>query len=134
MPPSMSIKNPEELRQAFKKLDKLTQTSYLKAAVTAGMMPIQNQVIENAPRLTSTYVRSIHNEITIAEPMHCEGVIGTNSPYAMRLEFGFNDTDSLGRTYHQPPQPHWRPAFDERKADAVQEMGDSLKDILTSLL
>jgi hypothetical protein len=130
----MQIKNPEDLTRAFKKLDQLTQTRYLSAAVTAGMMPIQNRVIDLAPRVTSTYVRSIHHEIAIAQPDYCEGVIGTNLPYGMRLEFGFNDTDSLGREYHQPAQPHWRPAFDEKRGEAVQEMGDSLNDILMSLI
>jgi hypothetical protein len=34
----------------------------------------------------------------------------TSSPYGPRLEYGFTGTDSLGRNYHQPPFPHWRPA------------------------
>lgn len=39
--------------------------------------------------------------------------VGTNAVQGRRLEFGFNGTDSLGRTYNQPPFPHARPAFDE---------------------
>ena len=130
----MKIKNPEELARAFKKLDQLTQTRYLQAAVIAGMQPIQNRVIDLAPRLTSDYVRSIHTEIAVSSPDYCEGVIGTNKPQSMRLEFGFNDTDSLGREYHQPPKPHWRPAFDEKRGEAVDEMAASLNDILMSLV
>lgn len=37
--------------------------------------------------------------------------IGTNLPYGPRLEWGFSGTDSLGRTYHQPPFPHVQPAL-----------------------
>lgn len=134
MPPSMQIKDAKALQQAFKKLDQLTQTRYLEAAVMAGMLPIENRVIDLAPRLTSTYVRSIHHEITVSRPKYCEGTIGTNLPYGMRLEFGFNDTDSLGREYHQPAKPHWRPAFDEKRKEAVSEMSDSLHAILMQLV
>lgn len=38
---------------------------------------------------------------------------GSSAPFAMRLEYGFHGTDSLGRVYHQNPLPHWRPASDE---------------------
>lgn len=36
----------------------------------------------------------------------------TTSPQARRLEDGFIGVDSLGRHYHQPPYPAWRPAVD----------------------
>jgi hypothetical protein len=37
--------------------------------------------------------------------------IGNIVPYAMRLEFGFTGTDSLGRVYAQPPFPAAGPAM-----------------------
>lgn len=37
--------------------------------------------------------------------------IGTDLPYGRRLEFGFTGTDSLGRSYNQPPFPHVQPAL-----------------------
>lgn len=39
--------------------------------------------------------------------------VGTNQPQGWRLEKGFFGTDSLGRTYNQPPYPHFGPAVDE---------------------
>lgn len=39
--------------------------------------------------------------------------IGTNVEYARRLELGFVGTDSLGRTYNQPPYPFLVPALNE---------------------
>lgn len=39
--------------------------------------------------------------------------VGTEAPQGPRLEFGFVGTDSLGRTYDQPPFPHVGPAVDE---------------------
>lgn len=44
------------------------------------------------------------------------GTVGTNAPQARRLEFGFAGTDSLGRTYAQPPFPHAGPAVHDREA------------------
>lgn len=32
-----------------------------------------------------------------------------------RLEYGYSGTDSLGRLYHQPPFPHFRPALEEMR-------------------
>lgn len=40
-----------------------------------------------------------------------EAVVGTNKPQGRRLEYGFVGTDSIGRTYNQPPYPHFRPAL-----------------------
>jgi hypothetical protein len=40
-------------------------------------------------------------------------VVGTEAVQGPRLEFGFVGTDSLGRTYNQPPYPHVGPAIDE---------------------
>jgi hypothetical protein len=40
-------------------------------------------------------------------------VAGTNSPQARRLEEGFFDTDSAGRTYRQRAYPHVAPAARE---------------------
>lgn len=54
---------------------------------------------------------------------------GTNKPQGRRLEFGFTGTDSLGRTYDQPPYPHVGPAFDEigpEFVDAAQKLVRSI--------
>jgi len=41
------------------------------------------------------------------------GKIGSDLPYAARLEFGFRDTDSLGRRYNMAPRPWLRPSFEK---------------------
>jgi hypothetical protein len=38
--------------------------------------------------------------------------VGTDRAQANRLERGFVGTDSIGRTYDQPPYPHHGPAVD----------------------
>jgi len=64
---------------------------------------------------TGTLRRSVHVEMT-SEGLRQVALIGTNAPYARRLELGFIDKDSLGRVYHQNPQPRWRPAWDANLA------------------
>lgn len=34
------------------------------------------------------------------------------SPQSNRLEYGFVGEDAMGRMYHDPPRPHFRPTFD----------------------
>lgn len=36
----------------------------------------------------------------------------TTHPAGHRLEYGFVGIDAIGRSYHDPPRPHWRPAED----------------------
>ena len=63
----------------------------------------------NAP--TGNYRRSI-NRRTTRLAFQSIGMVGTNAPQALRLEFGFQGTDALGRSYNQPAYPHFGPALD----------------------
>lgn len=38
--------------------------------------------------------------------------LATDAPQGRRLEWGFSGTDSIGRSYNQPPFPHVEPAID----------------------
>lgn len=38
-------------------------------------------------------------------------VITSTAEQSHRLEYGFTGVDSLGRSDHQPPRPHFRPAL-----------------------
>lgn len=66
------------------------------------------------PRLqTGNYVRSMNLRMQWIEGGPTASV-GSNAPQGPRLEHGFYDTDSLGRSYEQPPYEHWGPALDHR--------------------
>lgn len=82
-----------------------------RAAVKLAGQALANDVKKVAPYKTGTYRRSIHVEMG-TEGLHPVALVGTDVPYGRRLEFGFMGTDSLGRQYHQPPRPHWRPTWD----------------------
>jgi hypothetical protein len=62
------------------------------------------------PRVqTGDYRRSINLDIAGVRGS-VSATVGTNRPQGRRLEFGFNGTDSAGRSYNQPPLPHFGPA------------------------
>ena len=58
--------------------------------------------------------------------MIVDGKVVNPSPQTRRLEYGFVGTDSLGRQYHQPAFPHFRPAL----ATVSQEFRGSLGRII----
>lgn len=96
------------------------------ACLNAGARVLLNEVVPNAPYLTGTYRRSIRAE----EVSKTELVVGSDVPYARRLEFGFVGVDKRGRHYHQAPQPHWRPALAYKRAAIVGEMADAAWDLI----
>lgn len=55
--------------------------------------------------------------------------VGTNAPQGQRLENGFVGTDSLGRTYNQPPYAHVGPAVQETEPEFVRELTDRAVDL-----
>lgn len=64
---------------------------------------------------TGEYIDSFYFEVNDQVAAGGEGAtvdVGTDAPQALRLEYGFVGTDSAGRTYDQPPFPHWGPAMD----------------------
>lgn len=78
---------------------------------------LQTRVKANAsgrpgPRAPSgDYRRGIGLEFDFSG-LTSRATVGTNAPQGRRLEWGFHGTDSLGRTYAQPPYPHFGPAVD----------------------
>lgn len=75
----------------------------------------------NAP--TGDYRRSITHEYGYDLGVYYAEV-GTNAPQGRRLEFGFNGQDSLGRSYNQPPYPHFGPAVDEIEPLFLDALGE----------
>ena len=86
----------DEMDKGVTKAVKLTANEY------------KSDVQKLAPYKTGTYRRSIHVEMSGKVAL-----VGTNLPYARRLEYGFAQADSLGRVYSQKAQPHFRPPLDE---------------------
>jgi len=86
-------------------------------AVRDGALIIQRQAQTNAsgrpgPRvITGTLRRSIRVDGPHRIGTAWEARVGPTVVYGRRVELGFDGTDSLGRTYHQPPYPYFAPAW-----------------------
>jgi hypothetical protein len=95
----------------------------------ASAQVVRNAAIPKAAYLTGTLRRSIRTE-----PVGTDIVVGSDVPYARRIEFGFNGYDSLGRLYHQSARPYLRPAFDETKAEQLSEAKRATAILLARVL
>lgn len=49
-------------------------------------------------------------------------IVGSEQPYARRIELGFEGADSLNRVYHQAPQPYIEPVLDELLDELTREI------------
>lgn len=79
--------------------------------------------------ITGAYRRSWRTE-TRGLPHGALCTIGTELPYGRRLEFGFSGTDSIGRTYNQPPFPHVQPALGFIGATLLAQMRLAVSEVL----
>ena len=80
---------------------------------------------------TGDYVRSMH-QTNGYEGNNPVSLVSTNAPQARRLEYGFPVVmvDSLGRSFNQPPYPHWRPAAEEIGPILRQNVADAVRKAL----
>ena len=86
------------------------------------------------PRVGATgdYRRNISqtNGLEGAVPV---AAVFTTSPQGARLEYGFNGTDSAGRSFRQPPYPHWRPAAEKIEESFTRECELMVADAVRGL-
>lgn len=122
----------------------------IEAALVAGALLPMNRAKALAHVITGTLRRSIHiGGWTQMSPDFAQGgaspysdiggnkhgednariFVGTNVAYGRREEFGFIGTDSLGRTFNQPPHPYLRPAFDDQES-IDREVKAALDDLV----
>lgn len=132
MQSTLKLIGERELRAKFQQLEKAAQGSALENAATAGILPIQNDAIVRAPKDSTDLARSIHTEIIERSQHYAEAATGTDKEYAKRREFGYSDTDSLGRTYNDPAQPYMRPAFDTKRSEAERETKEALVELINA--
>ena len=83
---------------------------------------------------TGKLAESFHVQIEESDANHAIAQVGTDVIYARRVEFGFSGADRLGRIYNQPPNPYFRPAFDDNVERVKREMEDSVRqDVLEEI-
>lgn len=79
--------------------------------------------------ITGAYRSSWRSELH-GLPYGAQCTIGTSLPYGRRLEFGFSGTDSIGRTYAQPPFPHVQPALPYIEGVLMAQMRLAVAEVL----
>jgi len=129
----VEIKGMTQLKKAFGDLGKQMQRNQ-ETALKLAANEYKNDVQAIAPYDTGTLRRSIHVEPKTGSVKDGEGrayvLVGTDLPYARRLEFGFVGPDKLGRVYNQAPRPYFRPPLDDNfekyKNIYLAAMGESL--------
>lgn len=125
---TVEVQISEGLRQKLSAIAAAFGGDVVSIPLMAGAQIVANGAREKAPVLTGTLRRSIR-----AEAVGGSVLVGTELPYARRIEFGFNGTDSRGRTYHQAPRPYLRPALDENKDRVTAAIAAAAKDLLKAI-
>ena len=97
-----------------------------KAALTRGCQIVQADAVYRVPVLSGNLQGSINYKVDEDEGRTGPdaAIDGTNVKYALRIEYGYNDTDKLGRKYNQPAHPYMRPALDNNRAKILKAMGE----------
>lgn len=125
---SGQIEGMEALLSKLNKLASLMTESEVEAAMRAGAMLITNRAKSLAPYETGTLRRSIHEQVVrvgdgivarIGVPSLADD--GTDLGYAVYQEFG---------TSRMTAHPYLRPAFNEQRDAAIQEVGEAMKEII----
>jgi len=113
------IRGMKELKDGFKDLQQRMEAN-ARSAVILGANAYKSDVQKGAPYKTGTLRRSIHVSDPEGSGMQVVAYVGTDLPYAARLEFGFADKDSRGRVYNQTARPYFRPPLDQNKDKYIQ--------------
>jgi len=115
----IDVQGDRELARAIERAGAAFRPEVVHNGLLAGGMLVANDAKAMAPYRTGTLRRSIHLEST--EDLLTVKV-GTNVPYAARLEYGFTGKDSLGRHYNQPARPYLRPAIENNRQRVREEV------------
>lgn len=138
----MKISGIEKLQKTLKELGK-DIADVLEEGTLAGADVVVRAAQENSRkggdnfphRITGNLFRNLAEVSPVSVEKsneRCEVMVGSTMNYAMRLEKGFNDTDSLGRRYHQPPRPFLRPALDENTDEVEKAIALKLEKLIRS--
>ena len=102
-----------QLLEKLTRLGQVAQGQAMQRAATAGMELIVNAAKGNAPVDTGNLRRSLHVEPGDITSTSASANGGTDVEYAAAVEFG---------TSTQSAQPYLRPAFDENRDAATNEV------------
>lgn len=124
------VVNLDQWKRQLGRLSDAAAGQNLIRALKAGALLILNPAKQQAAWRTGTLRRSLHIEAGRCSREDAEVMIGTDVIYGPRVEFGFVGKDKLGRQYNQAARPYLRPAFEQNKDAAIEEVGATLAQLL----
>lgn len=109
--------------------------NFLEPEMSVAMQKIGDLLVQTMQANTETAFKAPTGQLAssisdqLSGPM--EVIISVDVPYANRLEYGFGPggsaaTDSLGRTYHNPPEPYANPALQASEEQIALLMDEAL--------
>ncbi len=84
------------------------------------LVPVDTGRLRDAIHTDHTLDTPEVQQFTVTPAYDASNEYGFDPPYARRIELGFIGTDSLGRNYHQAAQQFMAPAFETKKAEALE--------------
>lgn len=140
------IKGTEQLVAKLRQLAQVTNGASTEAALRAGAAPIEARAKELAPYKSGSLRRSIHTEVEVSGAKG-KAFVGTDLEYAAVQEFGATISAKTGPylifqvggrwvrvpSVEIPAHPYLRPAFDQKKGEAVDEIKAALKSMIDRL-
>lgn len=111
------VKNIGDVNAVFANMQQAMRAEVLGQAANAGMIVIINEAKTIVHKISSTLARSLHNGPPIVSGTEVTVRGGTNVEYGGFEEFG---------TVFRPPHPYLRPAYADKRSEAVREVRASL--------
>jgi HK97 gp10 family phage protein len=108
------------LDKTIKSIQRAVSGALQDIALTGGLV-IETAAKERAPVRTGTLRRSISTKITHSDHSSAVASVGPSVDYGVHVEFG---------TRHMAAQPYMRPAYEEKKDEAVKVMLDIARETI----
>lgn len=114
----------------WKAMSAASKGNALEAGVNAAGLLVENSARPKAAYRTGTLRRSIRTQTVRDSATKVTAYVGSDVPYARRIELGFTGADSLGRYYSQAARPYLRPALDENRDKLLPEIAAAIKQVI----
>lgn len=121
MPVRVGMTGNDKVKAALEKKGAALDRGAKIAALGAGADVVVNEADRLAPYRTGTLAGSIHWEESTSGEIEVDVSTGPEAPYDIYQEFG---------TSRMAAHPYMRPAFENTKQEAADEVGAALWDIL----
>ncbi|MDP2217401.1 MAG: HK97 gp10 family phage protein [Methanolobus sp.] len=133
----VNVEGLKELQQTLKNLGE-DITDMMEEATIAGATVVVRAAQENSRkggdkfphRITGNLFRSIKVLDKRKKLSRVEVDVGSAMEYALRLEYGFTDTDKLGRRFNQQPRPYLRPALEDNVGEVERAVEKQIGEIV----